>query len=441
MEATSQSATDLLSSDTTISSETLTNVTPCTSVISPIAQNNQNASVITNGSADYESEPESYRQLRGRKIKNNVISSVKSDTILTRSKRKLNETASKSASSRSSSRSENKENPSQKSSLSSEKEFKRARIQKPNQVLRDISNTVSNNNHSVLENQSITSISNNSSRLNYQDNDSMTLKLTCDTDDSYDVNNANFLSPSSPTLNEAAENLMYFSATPTLLNQKLTGENLFFQHNVNIPLNTPTQEQVHKLVFNYNVGSQDENNNDLIPNELGWFVCKEKSIQTQLPKPEQNQNISQFQITDKSAEVASKNINKIENEISSEDDDSDDDESSNERTPKRYESIYYKNINLTEIDKEPNEPKLTDVSYSMKVAKVLFTTEELAKGIFVGADNKNRSKLRVPLDSHRIDILKEALAVKFGYNSHEVEAVWKTIRAEINKKLNSIKLK
>jgi hypothetical protein len=107
-----------------------------------------------------------------------------------------------------------------------------------------------------------------------------------------------------------------------------------------------------------------------------------------------------------------------------------------ERSETKHE-LYYKDVNLLEIKAEKigNDNEL--LVYALKVARVLFTDEELSHGIFVDG-NKSRSKLREPLDELRTELLKDALIYKFELDQSMFDMVWKGIKAKLNTRIQKV---
>lgn len=64
----------------------------------------------------------------------------------------------------------------------------------------------------------------------------------------------------------------------------------------------------------------------------------------------------------------------------------------------------YEGVDLLGLDCGKSLDEL--IGYAYSVAKVLFSKDELAEGIFLNNDGKTRSKNRLPLDNHRTQILK-----------------------------------
>jgi len=62
-------------------------------------------------------------------------------------------------------------------------------------------------------------------------------------------------------------------------------------------------------------------------------------------------------------------------------------------------------MNLMDVEAGPNESK-GELGYAVKVARLIFTVDELTNGIFPLQNGKSRSKDREPLDPTRIAILK-----------------------------------
>ncbi len=77
------------------------------------------------------------------------------------------------------------------------------------------------------------------------------------------------------------------------------------------------------------------------------------------------------------------------------------------------------------------------MNYAFKVARAIFTHDELSNGIFVDPIRKTQSK-KTPLVDHRTEVLKEALVAKFGYHKDDAEGVWQFVRVDVNKKIGQL---
>ncbi len=91
----------------------------------------------------------------------------------------------------------------------------------------------------------------------------------------------------------------------------------------------------------------------------------------------------------------------------------------------------YNGKNLIDI-RAPNVKK-----YGLKLASLLFTETELAEGVINPCDRKTDRK---PLDKKRVDLIQEAIMLKYELDLAEFhELLWSDIYSSINAKGRGIK--
>lgn len=94
--------------------------------------------------------------------------------------------------------------------------------------------------------------------------------------------------------------------------------------------------------------------------------------------------------------------------------------------------IVYNGVNLLDIEKDKQPAELDFIRYTLRVIKAVFDLNELYHGIIVMQGQKNRSVTKRPLDLERIQIVKETVRNKLRYTKEFMEVQWNANRSKLN---------
>jgi hypothetical protein len=252
------------------------------------------------------------------------------------------------------------------------------------------------------------------------------LIMTCEEDLNYDVNNIHrrpFLSARSENYQIDNFRVHNIGNTESIsLNEMNKGINNDYERFLRERNNIKNSNDLNLTFLNSQTNpidfSFDINNNNifqlpnlnkeptLIVDELGLTVCR--TAETAIKEPCTINNL-RVKFADKDDEIES-----------SQDENESIDSSSQTNIQKiphnnksSVHSLFYENIDLIEIDSENNEPPLNPITYGLKVATYLFTSDELKNGVIIDPIYKNRKRIREPLDENKINILRGKISIRY----------------------------
>lgn len=272
------------------------------------------------------------------------------------------------------------------------------------QLKNDNNRTVSSKRHSLLVQTPVLPVTTSTgsgvglkrahSLVDYAECDEPRLRLTCENDDSYDIYNVHNQTPD----NQKKQKTCTEDDEPKLSDFVL-GNNL----------KPVDEDEDSKCEF------------EKFVDELGITIVKaveapfvERSVESRLD--ENNNEVAVNESTHDEASANEESILEVQND-------------------ERRAKLVFNNVDLLDIEVvEKDDRRATESLYASKVAKVLYSADELASGTFIDPNRKTVSK-KTPLNDGRTEILKEAVQLKFEYAPEDREFVWAYVRAEVNKKI------